>query len=276
MDWWWVIVVAPVAALLFLILLNLFVYFFQERLIFQGHSIDPDYEFSFPQDFKEYLLDTEEKGKISVLHFTVPEPVGAILYFHGNRADLRKWGQTVMPLTRYGYDVFVMDYRGYGKSRGLRTEAFMHGDAKAYREFVTNRFKYDRMVYFGRSLGSAFALHLAAHQPPDKLILETPIAHITNGIDQYHGLIRKAMLGRFAFDNLRVAPNVACDTVVLHGTNDRVVPLKFSRVLFDTIASKSKKIVVIPKGGHNNLNNFETYYKTLQSTLTNYESVSNA
>ena len=253
--------------------LNLFVFIFHESLIFQGANVPKSTPFKFDKNFEEYLINTPEGGEINLVHFKISNPYGMILYFHGNRGDLRKWGRISSKYTDLGYDVFAWDYRGYGRSTGKRTENLLYQDAEEVLSFIDENFRFDKKVFFGRSLGSAMAIHLATKNSPDLLILETPIAHVSNGIHRYRWFMPKGVIWRFQFDNQKKASDVMCKTVILHGTNDYVIPIFFAKRLFDELGSDSKKIVIIPKGGHNNLNNFEKYHNTLKSTLTNYESI---
>ena len=105
-------------------------YIFQERLVFKATKLDSDYEFLFDHDFDELNLEMEDGAVLNALHFKVDEPKGLILYFHGNAGDLSKWGEIVKPLTQYGHEVLVVDYRGYGKSTGRRSKQKMLKDAE--------------------------------------------------------------------------------------------------------------------------------------------------
>ena len=92
------------------------------KLVFQAEKLDEKYEFDFEKPFEELFLSTADDAKINVLHFKVAQAAGAILYFHGNRGSLKRWGKIAADFTKFNYDVFVLDYHGYGKSSGEPNE----------------------------------------------------------------------------------------------------------------------------------------------------------
>ena len=138
------------------LLLVVSLYFFQEALIFLPTHLEQDYRYEFNDEVKELNL---KSGDITLysLHFKVKNPKGIILYFHGNAGDLSRWGEVVQPLLKFNYDIIVMDYRGYGKSKGEFSEAGMHHDAQLFYEYAKGQFNENEIILYGRSLGSAFA-----------------------------------------------------------------------------------------------------------------------
>ena len=104
--------------------------YFQEKVVFLPVILPHDHTYDFENDFEEYLWDTPFDGKINVLHFRIKNPKGVIAYFHGNADNLHRWGKIAVEFTKFGYDVLVMDYRGYGKSSGPRNEEYLYSDAQ--------------------------------------------------------------------------------------------------------------------------------------------------
>ena len=98
-----------------LIVVFLFVvYFFQEKLIFRnGESICSNYRFKFPNNFEEIFLKTADGSSINALHFKLKNPKGVVLFCHGNKGNLKKWGAKVSFFLEYNYEVVVFDYRNY-------------------------------------------------------------------------------------------------------------------------------------------------------------------
>src|SRR6185312_15415635 len=94
------------------------IFFFQEHLIFFPGKLPADYQFHFQNPFEEKILEVDGL-KIDTLLFTTPSPHGTIVYFHGNAGDLSSWGEVGQELTkRTGFNTWVVDYPGYGKSEG--------------------------------------------------------------------------------------------------------------------------------------------------------------
>jgi alpha-beta hydrolase superfamily lysophospholipase len=93
-------------------------YFFQERIIFFPERLSPDHEFDFDGHHEEVFITTTGGAKLNGLLFKAPDAKGLIFYLHGNAGSLNSWGDVAATYTRLGYDVFLLDYRGYGKSEG--------------------------------------------------------------------------------------------------------------------------------------------------------------
>lgn len=104
---------------------------FQEKLIFLPTVLEQDYKFEFNHEFEEVFLETDTDAIINAIHFKVENPKGVIVYFHGNAGDLDRWGTIAEYFVKRDYDVFIMDYRTYGKSVGPLTEEAFYHDATA-------------------------------------------------------------------------------------------------------------------------------------------------
>src|SRR4030081_715290 len=97
-------------------------YFLQDRLIFKPEKLPANFQYKYDIPFKELFFDVAEGVRINGLHFYREEPAGLILYLHGNTRSIKGWAKYARDFYRYNYDVILMDYRGFGKSTGQRTE----------------------------------------------------------------------------------------------------------------------------------------------------------
>ena len=104
------------------------VYFIQERLIFKPEKLKADFEFHYDAPFRELFFEVEKGVSINGLHFFRENAAGLILYFHGNTRSIKGWAKYAKDFYRYNYDVVLVDYRGFGKSTGKRSEAAMLTD----------------------------------------------------------------------------------------------------------------------------------------------------
>ncbi len=238
----------------------------QSRFIFQPETLSPGHPFSFPQPFEELTISSPDGAQLNALYFTVPHPKGAILYFHGNKGSLKRWGAIAGKLTKYGYNLIVMDYRGYGKSTGTRSEGNMQADARLWYREMQKRFSEDSIVVYGRSLGSHFATLVSAENRPRHLILETPFTSITEVARRWFPFLPVKNLIRFEFNNLSLVQKVKSPLTVIHGTADRVVPYRLGKKLFDA-AQGNKTLITIPGGSHHNLAEYEDYHTALEQVL---------
>ena len=107
-------------------------YVCQEKFIFLDEELPQDYSFESNIPFEEIILLAQDEGRLNALYFKADSSQGVILYFHGNRGNLTRWADIAAPMTEYGYDVLVMDYRGFGKSTGKRNQANLLADAELF------------------------------------------------------------------------------------------------------------------------------------------------
>ncbi|MFO0359786.1 MAG: alpha/beta hydrolase, partial [Flavobacteriales bacterium] len=151
------------------------VYFlFQERFIFVPTFSLEGFNNKLSTKVKEYYFETPHRGRIHALLLKVENPKGVIFYLHGNTGSLQRWQFMAEEMSGYGFDVLVMDYRGYGRSQGPRSEARMHRDAEFCFDWITEHCQYETKIIYGRSLGTGFACRLASRRKASALILETP------------------------------------------------------------------------------------------------------
>lgn len=257
----------------FLILLAIYImvgatlYFLQEKFLFLPETLPLDYSYNLNYDFDEYFLDTPNKGVINALHIKANNPKGAILYFHGNAGSLKRWSEIAEYFVALNYDVFIMDYRTYGKSKGVLSEQDMYTDAQACYNKLKQFWAEDDIVVYGRSLGSAMATKVASTNNPKHLILETPFYNILDVAKSRFPVFPVKKLLKYQFPNNEHIKGVNCSISIIHGTNDNVVPIKSGEKLFN-ISNKTKtKFTVVENGSHNNLVNFNTYHNFIKEIL---------
>jgi pimeloyl-ACP methyl ester carboxylesterase len=242
-------------------------YMFQGQVVFQGTTLEKNYEFSFKENFQEYFIPTGDGDTINAILFTAEQPAkGLILYFHGNKDNLQRWGQYAVDFTSLDYDIIMMDYRGYGKSTGTPDEDRLYRDANVLLQWSQENFKYPRWVFYGRSLGSAVASHLATEHTPDLLILETPFDEISGAMYAPMRFFVGMVPLDYRFPNNTFLPKITCRKVILHGTDDWVVPLS-SALKLKPLLKTDDEFVIIDGGGHRNLRDFEVFHKTLAEAL---------
>jgi alpha-beta hydrolase superfamily lysophospholipase len=242
-------------------------YMSQEKFIFLDEELDIDYSFESEVPFEELNLPGVEKGQLNALHFTTKNPKGVILYFHGNRGNLTRWGGIVSPLTQYGYDVLVMDYRGFGKSKGKRSQQNLIADAELFYSWCRDRYGEDRIVLFGRSLGTGLASYLAGSHQPLKVILETPYYSLAKAAQRFYPIYPAKLALKYNFKSFEYLQNAICDIYLFHGTDDTVVPYQHSEDLVDHLSAQRVSLITIPEGEHRNLSDFDLYHVELEKIL---------
>jgi len=249
------------------VLILLGFYFFQQNIIFQPKKTSGNYEYTFDKDFKEINLEISPDTFLNAVHFKVNKPKGLILYFHGNKGNLIRWGNIVKPFTDYNYDVFVMDYRGYGKSKGSRTEENMYSDAQACYDYVSKLYDEQNIVVYGRSLGGTFATFVAAQNTPKLLILEATFYSMTEVIHDKLPILPYSKILKFKFETDKLIADVKASTIIFHGTEDRLVPIELGKKLFEKSNKENTEFVQIDGATHHNISTFQMYNNTLQNLL---------
>ncbi len=253
-----------IAIFSFYVMIITVVYVFQEKFIFQAVKLSENHQFEFSFPFDEYLVKMQDNERVNVLHFKTEcnTSLGLIIYFHGNAGNLQRWGNYSVDFTKLGYDVLMIDYRGYGKSSGTPNEKTLYNDAELVWAWAKEKFDYPKWIIYGRSLGAAVATHLATKTNPDLLGLETPF-------DDLNGALGASFIPyklKYKFANNENLAKVDCKKVIFHGTQDWVVPLS-SALRLKPLLNGEDEIIIIPKGGHKNLRKFEIYHKKLEEIL---------
>lgn len=248
------------------LLIIILVYFFQEKLIFQTVKLDHDYPFNFNLPFNEFFIRTPDNEKLNCIHFSENEnPEGLIIYFHGNANNLSRWGKYAADFTSKGYDILMLDYRGYGKSSGIPGEEALYSDARQIWNWAKSEFTYRKWIIYGRSLGAAIAAELSVTANPDLLILETPF-------DDLNGATGAKLIPfhlKYQFSNKDKLPKIKTKKIIFHGTRDWIVPVS-SALKLRPLLGKADQMVIITGGGHRNLNSFREYHQKLNEFLNNH------
>lgn len=246
---------------------NLFTYPLQDYFIFRPRRLKPSYRYAFAAEPEEMDFDAPHGGRLNALWFRVGQNRrGVVLYFHGNTGNLARWGHFHYYFTQLGFDFFVYDYRGYGKSRGKRTEHLMYEDAKLAYQQVRQRYPGEEIVVMGRSLGSTFATRVAAEAKVKALILETPFASMKELFYNYYPFLPRVFMFKYRFFNEKHLARVQCPVYIFQGTDDWVVPYSSAAKLEKSLKPQDE-FITVPGGGHNNLLFYDIYNLKMQEIL---------
>ena len=247
----------------------LLVYYFQEKIIFQGSSLEEDYTFNLETPFEEVFLETHDGYTAHGVLLQAENPRGVILYFHGNRKNITRWGNEANYLLQYGYNVLVMDYRGYGKSTGPRTEENIHKDARLAYDYLKKEYVEDQILIYGRSVGTGVATRLASEVPARSLLLETPYHNFRDMISSRMMILPSKRLIKFEFSSQDYIGRVSCPIHIFHGTDDAVVLYELGQKLSQKAKPDLVNFYTIEGGSHNDLVNFPSYQNAVKEVLTN-------
>ena len=242
----------------------LILYIFQEKLIFFPEVLPADHSFSFQTTFEEKSIQSGD-AILHTLHFTKKNSKGVILFFHGNAGSLKSWGNVYEDFQRFPYDLWIMDYRGFGKSTGvIDSEAVLHKDAQSVYDAAAKLYARKKIIIYGRSIGTGVAAHLAEAHPPHMLILETPYYNFPDLVRSLYPIV-PSMFVRYKLRTDRYTINKAYPIHLIHGDQDELIPYDSSQRLEQR--SVGITLHTINGAGHNNISAFPSYHQILKTLL---------
>jgi fermentation-respiration switch protein FrsA (DUF1100 family) len=179
-------------------------------------------------------------------------PRVTVVVFHGNAGNRGHRGPLAAALHRYGLQVLLTDYRGYGGNPGTPTEDGLAADGRAARAYLAGRPDVDpsRIVYFGESLGTAVAVGLAVEHPPAALVLRSPFTSMADVGQHHYPFLPVRLLLRDRFAAIDQIKRVRVPLLIIAGGGDTIVPVENSRRLYDA-ATAPKTLLVFPDADHN-------------------------
>ncbi len=241
-------------------------YFFQHLFFFRPEILSAHFKYQYPFPFEELNFEMEDGGSINAIHFKVPNSRGVIYYLKGNSRSIKGWGKFAKDFVSNGYDFFMMDYRGFGKSTGKRTQAKLFDDAQYLYSWLRDRYPEDKIVIFGRSLGSGIAARVASWNKPRMLILDSPYFSFYHNIKRYLFFLPLSWFMRYDLRTDQFLKTISCHVHIIHGTRDRLIPYSQSVSLTKLYPDK---ITLHPIEGahHNDLPSFPEFFELLYDIL---------
>lgn len=235
--------------------LMLFALLFANRLLFPAPP--PGYRDS-PDMIK--LAANERGEQVTLAFLDNPHSSFLIFYHHGNGEDLQGILPRLEALRGLGFAVLAWDYPGYGTSDGKPTERGINEAAERIWQAIPERFNYahDQIILYGRSLGGGPSVYLASRHEPAGLILEGVFTSV------FRVGLPIRLLPWDIFDNYALIADINCPSLFVHGTDDRTVPFKHARQLFEK-APQPKFFSWLSGAGHNDLVDgySEIYYSSI-------------
>lgn len=203
--------------------------------------------------YEDVTVTAEDNVELNGWFIPSPDADVTLLWFHGNAGNISHRVHNIGLLhNAVKAHIFIIDYRGYGRSHGSVSEEGTYKDARAAIRYLKSRTDIHpkRIVIFGRSLGAAVALDVALREDSLALILETPFTSIGDMAKTILPVLPIGPFLRTKYDNLRKIRQVRVPLLVLHGDRDEIVPYEHGKALFDA-APEPKQFYTIRNAGHN-------------------------
>ncbi len=259
---WSVIVVLVAGALWALLLATL--WWGQEWLLFRPSPLPADHRFQVSADVHETWVDVPG-ARLNALHLKLPDPAGVVFYLHGNGSNLQGWFINPAFYRALNLDLFMVDYRGYGKSSGrIASEAQLLDDMRTAWQGIAPRYAGKRRVFLGRSLGSGLAAQLAAEVQPELTLLVSPYASMQQLAAEKYPWVPAAVL-RYPLRSDLALPKLQGAVVLVHGELDTLIPPSHSERL--RAVAERAKVVIVPAAAHGDVHRFESYQRAVSAAL---------
>lgn len=241
-------------------------YITQDLYFFRPEILPKTFQYKYPFPFEEVHYEMEDGGYINGLHFKVPNARGVVYYLKGNSKSVKGWGKFAKDFVSKGYDFFMVDYRGMGKSSGRRTEATLFNDAQHIYQNLKEIYGEEKIVIYGRSLGSGVAARIASWNKPKMLILDSPYYSFIYQVKRFGFILPLGWLLKYKIRTYQYLRKVTCPVYILHGKKDRLIPIKQS-IMLQQEAPTWVKLIPVEEGRHNNLPDFSDYHEWLYDIL---------
>lgn len=239
------------------------VYWRQESLLFQPEPLPAEYRLAQP-DVQELRIAVEG-ATLSAMHLKLPHPKGVVFFLHGNGGNLATWFTNAAFYRRANYDLFMLDYRGYGKSSGhIESEAQLRADVRRAWDAVAPQYQGKRRVIYGRSLGTALAAGLAAQVQPDLTVLVSPYWSMSELARTRYPLLPPGLL-RYPLATHEDVARIRTPLMLVHGELDPLIPINHSERL--ARLAPQAQFLRVPGAGHDDVHRFERYLDALAQRL---------
>ena len=243
-------------------------FFFQEKLIFIPEKLDKYFEFTFNREFEEINVKTKDNIILNGLLFKADNSKGLIFYLHGNAGSVRTWGEVAKTYTDLNYDVYMLDFRGYGKSEGkITSEELLFQDLQTVYDELKSKYDESKIVVLGYSIGTGLAAKIASVNNPKLLILQAPYYSLTDLMKHTLPIIPTFIL-KYKFETNKFITDCKMPVIIFHGNQDEVIYYN-SSVKLKGLMKKSDSLITLNGQRHNGMTENIEYRTAVQEILKN-------
>jgi alpha-beta hydrolase superfamily lysophospholipase len=248
--------------------IGLALYFLQDYFLFHPVPLARNYLYHFNVPFKETDIAFNTTDTISMVKFFPTDSLrkGVVIYFHGNRGNINRYAKFASNFTKHGYEVWMEDYPGFGKSTGTRNEKILYRQAEQIYALAAAAFPSNNIVVYGKSFGTGIAAYLASTKQCRQLILETPYYSIADLFGCYAPVYPVKVMADYVIPSNEYLAKIKIPVTIFHGTADGVIPYRCAARL-KTVLKLTDQFITIENGTHHNLNEYALFHQKLDSLL---------
>ena len=243
-------------------------YYLQEKFLFHPEKLSAAYVYHFDVPFEEVNIPFNNTDTLNMVKFFPSDSVrkGVVVYYHGNKENIERYAKFAGNFTKHGYEVWMEDYPGFGKSTGERTEKKMYEQALQVQKMAASKYGKDSIIIYGKSLGTGIAAYVASGTDNKMLILETPYYSIPSLFSCYAPVYPTSKMSTYKIPVNEFLADMKYPITVFHGTDDGVIPYRNAARL-KAVLKPADEFITIKDGTHHNLNDFELVKQKLDSLL---------
>ena len=255
-------------ALLIYASIGIALFYLQDKFLFHPQKLSAGYQFKFDGKFDEMNVPFNEEDTMNLIKFFPEnEPSrGVVIYYHGNMKNVEHYAAYVKPFTKNGYEVWMEDYPGFGKSTGEITEKKLYDQAFQVKKMADAKFGTDSIIIYGKSLGTGIAANVASRSKSKMLMLETPYYSIPSLFSSYAFIYPNSIMSNYKIPTHLFLEEVADPIIIFHGTKDGVIPLRCAKKLIPVLKN-TDQFIIVDGATHQDINGKSIYYNAIDSLL---------
>jgi pimeloyl-ACP methyl ester carboxylesterase len=243
-----------------------YVYFNQVGMVFQSASLPKEYHFDYKSKFEEVNIKSFDEVNLNGLLFKAEKSKGLIFYLHGNAGTLETWGKIAKTYTNLGYDIFILDYRSFGKSEGeIENEEQLNKDIALVYKTLNKRYAENKIIITGYSIGSGLAAILASENKPKALILQSPYFSFTE-LSSSRVPFFPNFMKKFHLETFQYITKVKAPIYIFHGIDDQLISCSNS-VRLNKLLDFKGHLCALKGQGHIGMNENSDFRRQLKKIL---------
>lgn len=226
-------------------------YFFQINFLF-GH----DTNYKSPQEigldiFKEEPITAKDGTQVMTWYFKGDKDKPLLLYFHGNTGLIGRFAPAMAKLANKGYSVAMIEYRGFGNTKGIISQETEFSDATYFYDHYKNKTD-QKIILYGYSFGCAFAMGLTQYRKPDGIILTAPFSSLYQEVKEYPVPFAFLVL-KDKYPSDEYIKNIQCPILIIHGNKDKLIDISHSQKLFNLAPVEEKQFISVDGINHHDV-----------------------
>ncbi len=200
-------------------------------------------------DFEDVFFKTPDNLKLNGWFVPTKDAAYTILFCHGNAGNISHRLEKIKFFQGLGCNIFIFDYRGYGRSKGAPSEKGLYNDAQgAYNFLLSRKIHPEQIIGYGESIGGAVIIDLASKNRLAALIIDSAFSNSKDMVNILYPFLPYWLLSS-RWDSLNKIRTITAPKLIIHSINDEIVPYKLSRKLFES--APHPKEFLQTRGGHN-------------------------